>query len=162
MSPEQRTWVLAALIAAATACSGQIADSETGGAAPGGRARADRSKVLEAPDQAITSAAPAPMSDAERQLRALLDPIVGQQSARLLFVDCEAGPCTARVEARTLTALRRVLEQADEGLQAGLGFVVRAQLDGYKGARFHADLVAGTGQPRAVPASDAELMSDDD
>ncbi|MDB4983539.1 MAG: hypothetical protein JWM82_4291 [Myxococcales bacterium] len=78
--------------------------------------------------------------------------------ARVRFVDCnEAGSCTTRLEATTLTALRDLL-QSVSGSQGAIDFTAREQLDGFTGRTFVADVTLGAATPRAVPTNENDLL----
>ncbi len=78
--------------------------------------------------------------------------------ARIRFVDCnEAGSCTTRLEATTLTGLRDLL-QSVSGTQGAIDFTAREQLDGFTGRTFVADVTLGAATPRAVPTNENDLL----
>jgi hypothetical protein len=104
---------------------------------------------------------PAPaILDAVQAVQGKLDPLAASvPGARVRFVDCaQAGACSTRVEAPSLTALRDLLAALSRQ-QGGIAFVAREQLDAYAGRSFVADVTLGGAETRAVPADENELLA---
>jgi hypothetical protein len=93
----------------------------------------------------------------QKVLDELAAPIDG---ARVVFVDCTAAPCTARVSAPTLAALRTFLVKISDAFHGRTSFVARERFDGFTGHVYEADVVLDTDEPRPVPASEDDLLTD--
>jgi hypothetical protein len=93
----------------------------------------------------------------QKVLEDLAAPIDG---ARVVFVDCTAAPCTARVSATTLEGLRAFLVKISDAFHGRTSFVARERFDGFTGHVYEADVVLDTDEPRPVPASEDDLLTD--
>jgi hypothetical protein len=80
--------------------------------------------------------------------------------ARVVFVDCTATPCTARVFATSLAGLRTLLLKISDAFHNRTSFVAREKFDGFGAHGYEADLVLDTDHPRPVPATEDELLTD--
>lgn len=86
----------------------------------------------------------------------------GVQGTNVKFVDCaDTAACTTRLEAKTLTGLRDLL-QAVSKEQGGISFVARESLDAYTGQSFVADVTLGGAATKAVPTDENELLVNND
>jgi hypothetical protein len=99
--------------------------------------------------------------DAEKTLQTKLDmATAGVPGTKVKFIDCTANPCMARLESKSLTALRDLLAKVSQDNQGKVSFVVREQFDAYMGQTFSADVKIGADQPRtAVPTDPAQLLA---
>lgn len=108
------------------------------------------------------SAAPTPESaqaalSMEDRVTPLVNAIAG---AKLLFVACDAEPCTLRVQTTELRALHEVLTTLSREFSGNIAFAAREQLDAYTGRSFQADVpldVVEGSQP--VPDDESELIT---
>jgi hypothetical protein len=105
--------------------------------------------------------APASLSamSSEQTVRDQLTPLaasIAGGGANVQFIDCTAGPCLARLNARSLEGLRDLLASAGSRMGA-FTFVAREQFDPYRGHFFQADLTLG-GTAMNVPADARELV----
>jgi hypothetical protein len=90
--------------------------------------------------------------------RAKLDGIAASvPGTSVRFVDCAGATCTSRLEAKSITALRDLL-QAISKEQGGISFVAREQLDAYTGQTFVADVSVGGDHARPIPTDENELL----
>jgi hypothetical protein len=79
--------------------------------------------------------------------------------ARVVFADCTATPCTARVFATSLAGLRTLLLKISDAFHNRTSFVAREKFDGFGAHGYEADLVLDTDHPRPVPATEDELLT---
>jgi hypothetical protein len=143
----------------ALGCLGEIGfgDTETStrkSAKP--RAR-DTSLVRTTPDEA-TNQGPSVIPAAEVAVRDRLGGMMRGPGIKLSFIDCSSEPCLARVETRSLVALREVLTSVSSSYGGRISFTARQRLSAYTGQSFQADVVLGTDEVRVVPTNEAEIL----
>ena len=86
----------------------------------------------------------------------------GVEGTNVKFVDCtDTAACTTRLEAKSLTGLRDLLQQVSSQQQGGITFTARENLDAYTGQTFVADVTLGGASTRPVPADANELIGND-
>jgi hypothetical protein len=170
-------WALAVLVLAAS-CDQQVADdpgqtvpthrtrgsTATAPTAPGAdptvppQANPAATQATAAEESLAIPASPTVMAAAQSlgdQATALVASVSG---AKLRFTDCaDQGTCSIRVETRTLSGMRNLLQALSGGLQ-GVGFVVRERLDAYTGKWYQADVTVNGATSVAVPADENELL----
>jgi len=87
----------------------------------------------------------------------------GVQGTNVKFVDCnDTAVCTTRLEAKTLTGLRDLLQAVNKEQTAGINFVARENLDAYTGQSFVADVTLGGSTTKPVPTDENELLVNND
>lgn len=102
---------------------------------------------------------PASVLDAEKALQAKLDGMTAAvPGTSVKFINCNETPYTARLESRTLSALRDLLAAISADNQGRISFAVHESLGGYMGQTYFADVTLGTDQSRPVPTDAAELV----
>jgi hypothetical protein len=113
----------------------------------------------ETPIETLNAPASLTAMASEQSVRDQLTPLansIAGGGAAVQFVDCTAGSCLARLNARTLGGLRDLLASAG-GRMGGFTFVAREQFDPYRGHYFQADLTL-SGSAMTVPADPRELI----
>jgi hypothetical protein len=111
--------------------------------------------AIEAPAALPSPAVLQAVSGVQGTLDGLAASVAG---TKVRFVDCsETASCTTRLEAKTLTGLRDLLQAVSKD-QGGITFVAREQLDAYTGQSFVADVTLGAAQARAVPTDENALL----
>ena len=153
-----RPWALAVsalLMATLLGCQGMTSDPQTRG-----KKRSTGETVERIDDGLSQPEPPPPMSAAESEVRGHLNPMAARLGGgKVLFVDCEAPPCVARIEAQSLGSLKQFLQAISQEYQGRIGFVAREHFQSYIGQRFQADVVMDTDQIRPVPVNEAELTA---
>jgi hypothetical protein len=153
-----RHWALAAsawLMATLLGCQGMTSDPQTRGK------KRSTGETIERIDEVLSQPeAPPPMSAAESEVRGHLNPMAARLGdGKVLFVDCEAPPCMARIEAESLGSLKQFLQAISQEYQGRIGFTAREHFQSYTGRRFQADVVMNTDQIRPVPTNETELTA---
>jgi hypothetical protein len=129
----------------------------SGGSSSGSDASDPNSDPNENPDG--SSAAPEVLA-AEMMVRMRLDAITGKiAGTQTLFIDCTMSPCSARMQAPTLTVMRELLLAISADFMGRIDFVVRLHLDGFTGSTYWADVVLDSDKKRPVPDDENELLS---
>jgi hypothetical protein len=157
---------LAALTGLTLSCQPQdgIEDIDPGPAKTVGRRVADpmpppaENAPTETPVETLNAPASLAVMASEQGIRDQLNPLTTSiGGASVQFVDCTAGPCLARLNARTLAGLRDLLVSAGNRM-GGFSFVAREQFDPYRGHFFQADVSLDGAKAMAVPTDPNELV----
>ena len=133
------------------------ASAGTGGSTSGGDASDPNSDPNS--DQDGGGASPEAIAG-EAMVRMRLDAITGKiAGTQTLFIDCTMSPCTARMQAPTLTVMRQLLLAVSADYMGRIDYTVTLHLDAFTGSKYWADVVLDSDKKRPIPDDENELLS---
>lgn len=95
----------------------------------------------------------------EQLVRMRLDAITSKiMGTHTLFINCTMSPCSARLDAPTLTVMRQLLLAVSADYMGRIDFTVRLHLDGFSGTTYQADVVLDSDKKRPVPDDENALL----
>ena len=95
----------------------------------------------------------------EAMVRMRLDAITAKiAGTQTLFIDCTMAPCSARMQAPTLTVMRTLLLAVSADYMGRIDYTVRLHLDGFTGSTYWADIVLDSDKKRPIPDDENALL----